>query len=161
MNPPHESCTAIDGEIFCYAMLANKNEGMIYSDLMGKFPLQSFDGHLYLFICYIYSASYIIMRPMWNRKDKTIVKTLKYVYNFLKTWKYSPKIHVLDNECSKAVRAYITGEDTKIQLVEPHNHRVNASETAIKSVKYHMIVGLQTVDPDFLLQMWSEFVEQF
>ena len=69
-------------------------------------------------------------------------------------------MHVLDNECSKAVKNFICNNDTNIQLVEPYNHRVNAAETAIKSTKYHIIARLQTVDPDCLLQLWSKFVEQ-
>ena len=65
---------------------------------------------------------------------------------------------MLDNECSKAVKNFIRNNDTDIQLVEPHNHRVNAAETTIKSTKYHMIAGLQTVDPDCPLQLWSKFM---
>ncbi len=49
--------------------------------------------------------------------------------------------------CSRAVQAYIEKEDMRIQLVEPHNHRVNAAKTAVKAAKYHIIAGLQTVDP--------------
>ena len=69
----------------------------------------------------------------------------------MKTHKHAPKLNVLDNECSKAVKTFIRNNNTNIQLVEPHNHRVNAAETAIKSTKYHIIAGLQTVDPDCLL----------
>jgi len=32
MNPTEQICTAIDDEIFCYAVLADENEGTIYSD---------------------------------------------------------------------------------------------------------------------------------
>ena len=39
MNPPQEAFTAIDDEMFCFAMLADKNEGTVYSDLAGKFPV--------------------------------------------------------------------------------------------------------------------------
>ena len=55
---------------------------------------------------------------------------------------------------------FIETNNTKIQLVKPHNHRVNAAETAIKSTKYHVITGLQTVDLDFSLQIWAKFIEQ-
>ena len=46
-----------------------------------------------------------------------------------------------------------------IQLVEPHNHQVNAAEAAMKAAKYHIIAGLQTVDPDCPLQLWSKFTK--
>jgi hypothetical protein len=160
MHPVQEACAGIDDEIFCYAMLADKNEGTVYSDLTGKFPVQSFDGHLYLFVCYVYSANAIIMRPMQNRSDECMVKTFKDVYDFLTMHKHKPKLHVLDNECSRAVQKYIKSQSTDIQLVEPHNHRVNAAEPAIKSAKYHIIAGLQTVDPNCPLQLWHRFIEQ-
>ena len=69
-------------------------------------------------------------------------------------------MHVLDNKCSKAVQSFVEKEDTNIQLVEPRNHRVNAAETAIKAAKYHIIAGLQTVDPDCPLQLWIKFTRQ-
>ena len=97
---------------------------------------------------------------MRNRTDKFMIDTFKDVYSFLKTCKYEPKLHMLDNECSKAVKNFICNNDTNIQLVEPHNHKVNAAETAIKSTKYHIIAGLQIVDQHCLLQLWSKFVEQ-
>ena len=131
---------------------------MIYSNLIGKFLVQSFDGHLYLFVYYISSTNYIIMRPISDRTYKTVFDTFKEVNVFFKACKYSPKLHVLANECSKAIHAYITGEETKIQLVKSHNNCIYAAKTAIKSVKYHMIAGLQTVDPECPLKLLSEFI---
>ena len=64
MNPTQEACTLVNDNMFCYAMLADKNEGTVYSNLTGKFPVQSFEGHLYVFVCYVYSAKAIVMRPM-------------------------------------------------------------------------------------------------
>ena len=37
---------------------------------------------------------------------------------------------------------------------------MNEVETAIKAAKYHIIAGLQTVDPDCPLQLWSKFTRQ-
>ena len=54
---------------------------------------------------------------------------------------------------------FIETNNTKMQLVKPHNHRVNAAETAIKSTKYHVITDLQTVDSDCPLQLWANFIE--
>ena len=85
---------------------------------------------------------------MRSQTDECMIDTFKDIYQFLKTCKHEPKLYVLDNECSKAVKNFIRNNDTDIQLVEPHNHTVNAAETVIKSTKYHMIAGLQTVDPD-------------
>ena len=40
MNPPQEACPAIEDKMFCFAMLADRNEGTVYSNLAGKFPVQ-------------------------------------------------------------------------------------------------------------------------
>ena len=48
---------------------------------------------------------------------------------------------------------FVEKEDTSIQLVGPKNYRANAAETAIKLSKYYIIAGLQTVDPDYPLQL--------
>ena len=146
MNPPQEACTAIEDEMFCFAMLADRNKGTVYSNLAGKFPVQSYEGHLYLFVCYVYSKNAIIMQAMRSRNDESMVETFKSVYKFLQKHNCSPKLHVLNNECSKAVQNFVQNENTSIQLVKPRNHRVNAAETAIKAAKYHIIAGLQTVD---------------
>ena len=82
----------------------------------------------YLFVAYIYKCNYIIVRTMKSRKDKEMVRTFQDIYSEVKAKGHKPALHVLDNECSKAVRQYITSEDTNIQLVEPHNHRVNAAK---------------------------------
>ena len=47
-----------------------------------------------------------------------------------------------------------------MQLVEPHNHRVNAAETAVKAATYHLIAALATVYPSFPLHLWDRFLPQ-
>ena len=44
MNPPEQACTAVDNEMFCFAVLADEIEGTISSDQMGQFPTRSFSG---------------------------------------------------------------------------------------------------------------------
>ena len=86
------------------------------------------------------------MQAMRSRNDESMVETFKSGYDFLQKYDCSPKLHVLDNERSKAIQNFVLNKDTCIQLVEPLNRRVNAAETAIKAAKYHIIAGLQTVD---------------
>ena len=42
--PEEEVCLAEEDEIYCYAILGDNNENTIYSDLTGRFPVESFDG---------------------------------------------------------------------------------------------------------------------
>ena len=158
MNPTEHICTAVDDGMFCFAALADQNEHTIYSDLVGRFPVKLYSGMNYIFIAYIYTINAIIIRPMKSRSNEHMVKTFQDIYTYLQTKKLSPKLHVLDNECSKVVKTYINSQQVKIQLVEPHNHRVNAAETAVKAAKYHLISALATVDPDCPLQLWDRFL---
>ena len=89
-----------------------------------------------------------------------MIECFKDVYSYLETRGCKPKLHVLDNECSRAIKKQIKSEGTKIQLVEPHNHRVNAAEPAVKTAKYHFIASLATVSPDCPLQIWCQFLPQ-
>ena len=101
-----------------------------------------------------------VARTMKSRKDTDMVSTLKEVYKELKTKGHQPKLHKLDNKCYKAVKNYIISEQTNIQLVEPHNHRVNAGEPAVKILKYHALAAFATLDPDCPIQVWDQFTEQ-
>ena len=47
-----------------------------------------------------------------------------------------------------------------MQIVEPHNHRVNAAELAIQTFKAAFISDLATTDSDFPLQLWDRLTPQ-
>ena len=41
---------------------------------------------------------------------------------------YKPKVNVMDNQATKYIKKFFTEKGCQLQLVEPHNHRVNAAE---------------------------------
>ena len=47
-----------------------------------------------------------------------------------------------------------------MQLVEPHNHRVNAAERAIQTFKNHTKAGLCICDKEFLPMLWDKIINQ-
>ena len=49
MNPAQEVCSAINNEVFCFAALVDATKGTIYSNLTGRFPIQSYAGMQYIF----------------------------------------------------------------------------------------------------------------
>ena len=55
-----------------------------------------------------------------------MVTFFKEIYEYLKKRNCKPKLHVMDNKCSKAVQTFIKEQEVPIQLVKPGNHRVNA-----------------------------------
>ena len=69
MDPTEKVCSALEVQMLCYAMLADKNENTIYSDLPGQFPVQSYAGNNCIFVAYIYKINSILMRPMKSRSD--------------------------------------------------------------------------------------------
>ena len=97
---------------------------------------------------------------MKNREKGSVIEAFKSIYNYLFERNFKPKLHVMDNEISKDIEQYITDQKTKIQFVEPHQHRVNAAERAIQTYKNHLVSGLCTVDPLFPLQLWDELLPQ-
>ena len=111
----------------------------------------------YIFIAYIYDENVTLMLPMKNRIDACMVSVFKDIYDHLKERKCKPKLHVMDNECSKAVQAFIKEQEVPIQLVKPVNHRVNAAEMGVKIGKYHLISSLATVAKSSPLQLWCQY----
>ena len=72
---------------------------------------------------------------MKGRTYKDMVAVFLDIYDYLRERNLTPALHVMDNECSKAIKNFIKKENVDIQLVEPHNRRVNAAELAVKAVK--------------------------
>ena len=68
--------------------------------------------------------------------DATMIDTFKDIYEYLKVRNLAPKLYILDNEFSKAVQKYVKYEKVEIQLVEPHNHWVNAAEPTVKTINF-------------------------
>jgi hypothetical protein len=97
---------------------------------------------------------------MPSRTDASMVTAFTEVITTPKTGGYHPALNVMDNECSATVKKYIRSEKINIQLVLPHNHRVNAAERAVTTFKEHFIAALATVDMHCPLQLWVKFLPQ-
>ena len=55
----------------------------------------------------------------------------------------------MDNEVPEDLNKYFEDSDIKFQLVPPHMHRINATETAVRTFNNHFIAALCTVEPLF------------
>ena len=133
MNPPQLICNTMAPNVFCYAALADTVTGTIYTDLPGRFPVQSVRNMQYIFVCYVYEANSILVKPMKSRTDESYVEAYKEMYEELEANGFKPTLNVTDNECSKAVQNYITSQNVNYQLVEPDSHQANAAERAIQT----------------------------
>ena len=79
MNPSQEAYSMQEDEMFSFAVLAEQNEGTIYCDLTGRFPVQSYMGMHYIFVAYIYSKNALLLRAMLNRTDASMIKVFKEI----------------------------------------------------------------------------------
>ena len=66
----------------------------------------------------------------------------------------------MDNQATKYVKKFLSEKGCQLQLVEPHNHLVNAAEQAIQTFKDAFIAVLATTNMDFPLQLWDKFAPQ-
>ena len=103
MNPTQGACAAQDRNLVCYAALVYAKSGVIYTDLPGRIPVASIRNMQYIFVCYAYELNAILVRPMKNRENESMVAAYKDIYEYLTSKNFKPKLNVTDNECSKAV----------------------------------------------------------
>jgi hypothetical protein len=66
----------------------------------------------------------------------------------------------MDNQATKHIKAFLMEQQCKLQLIEPHNHRMNAAERVIQTFKDVFIAALATTNSKFLLQLWDKNTRQ-
>ena len=140
----------------CY----NEPTGKLYTDLTGRFPVQSSRGHKYILVAYNFDSNSIHVKPLKSRHDHDTIKAYEEIYTMLTSRGLKPQLHWLDNEASTALKNYITKQQTQYQLTPPHIHRRNAAERAIRTFKNHFISGLCSVDRNFPLHLWCRLLDQ-
>jgi hypothetical protein len=146
--------------IFCYGAFADKHSGIVYHDLTGSFPFMSFDGSVCFFVLFHYESNAILATPIAGLDDMSIFKAYQAYFVQLEQKGFKPKLNVMDNQATKHIKKFLTENDCRLQIVEPHNHRVNAAERAIQTFKAAFIAALATTDSDFPLQLWDRLTPQ-
>ena len=146
--------------VFCFGTFADKVSGVVYNDLTGNFPFMSIDGSVCFFVLYHYETNAILVKPIANVDDRSIFAAYKEVFETLEAKGYKPKMIVMDNQATKYIKKFLTEKECDLQLVEPHNHRVNTAERAIQTFKDAFIAALATTDQDFSLQLWDRMAPQ-
>eukprot|EP00978_Attheya_sp_CCMP212_P040823 scaffold226719_cov36-Attheya_sp.AAC.1 len=158
INPP--TATEKSNHLFIALGVIDPKEGTICADLTGNFPITALDGTRAVFIMYDWTTNAILATPIKDAKTETIVDSFKKNIEYLTKRGFKPVFNIIDNVATRAVKAYLETEDIQMQLVEPHNHRVNAAERAIQTFKNHTIAGLSIVDEDFPSILWSQLLQQ-
>jgi hypothetical protein len=141
-----------------YAVVVD--QGQLYTDLTGKFPVRSTKGNSYVMVCYVYDCNYVKVIPVKYRSASEWVKAYDTIHQELTVKGFNPKLQTLDNEASAALKNFFTANDVDYQLVPPRCHRRNAAERAIRTFKEHFVAGLSSVDPAFPLHVWYRLLPQ-
>jgi hypothetical protein len=141
-----------------YAVVVD--QGQLYIDLTGKFPVRSSKGNSYVMVCYIYDCNYIKVILMKSRSASEWVKAYDSIHQELTVKGFKPKLQTFDNEASTTLKNFFTANDITYQLVPPHCHRHNAAERAIRTFKEHFVAGLSSVDPSFPMHLWDRLLPQ-
>ena len=112
--------------VFCFGAFADNREGVVYNDLAGAFPFISPDGNVCFFAMYHYKANVILVTPVVDLDNNSIFNAYKMQFNNLASKGFKPTINIMDNQATKHIQAFLTEKECTLQLVEPHNHQVNA-----------------------------------
>ncbi len=144
--------------MFCYGAFADRHSGVIYNNLTGYFPFVSFNGSVCILVVYHYEANTIFATPIAGLDNHSIFNGYKKNFDELAAKGCKPKLNDMVNQATKQINTFLTAEECKLQLVEPHNHHVNAAERVIQAFKDAFISALATTDKDFPLQHdWNRY----
>jgi hypothetical protein len=146
--------------IFCFGVFTNKNSGIVYHDLTGLFPFMSFNGSICFFVLYHYESNAILATPIAGLDYVSIFNAYKKYFKDLNAKGFKPKLNVIDNQATRHIKKNLTENNCKLQIVEPHNHRVNTTKQAIRTFKGAFIAALATTNSDFPLQLWDQLTPQ-
>jgi hypothetical protein len=136
------------------------DQGQLYTDLTGKFPVRSIKGNWYVMVCYVYDLNYVKVVPMKSRSASEWIKDYDHINQELTSKGFKPKLQTYDNEASAALKRFFTTNDVEYQLFPPHCHMRNAAERSIRTFKEHFFAGLASVDPYFPLYFWDRLLPQ-
>eukprot|EP00956_Cyclotella_meneghiniana_P023402 scaffold45578_cov41-Cyclotella_meneghiniana.AAC.1 len=156
VNPPASPTTPVK-ELHIWDEPISK----LFTDDMGRFPVQSRSGNQYLMLAYHCDTNAILIEPFQTRHDRHRIPAYNRLMERLKARGHTVDHQVLDNEASADYRRAIT-EDWKCtyQLVPPDVHRRNIAERAIQTFKAHflsILAGISSLFPNYL---WDKLIPQ-
>ncbi len=147
-------------KIFCFGAFANKNSGIVFHNLTGLFPFVSFDGSVCFFVLYHYELNAILITPILGLDDISMFNAYKTQFDELIAKGFKPKLNIMYNQATRHIKKYLTENNCKLQVIEPHNHCMNTTKQAIQMFKAAFIAALATTDSNFLLQLWDRLTPQ-
>ena len=128
-----------------------KTQDTNYTDLMGKFPVESFMRNNY--VMFSFYRGYVHTEAMKDRSSASLVAAYAATFAYYRRSNQTPRYQRLDNETSAAVDTYLRDiAKVVIEFVPPNNKRTNTAERIIRTWRNHFISGLHSLDSRFPLQ---------
>ena len=129
--------------------------GMISSDLPGRFPITSARGNSYILVMYCYTNNAILATAIQTRLAVDIKKGYDVLYKKLLLSGIIPVLQRMDNETSKDLIKTINEKNLSYQIASPGDHRLLPVERAIQTFKNHFISILYGADRTFPANQWD------
>ena len=107
-----------------------------------------------------YDSNIILFRSVKNRSDAEGVRVNREFYQCLEDHNFKPRLSIIDDEVPGEVKRFITQAKSSYQLVEPNNHRVNATMRATCTFKNNFVAGLSSINSEFPSCLWEEPLPQ-
>jgi hypothetical protein len=107
--------------VFCFAALADKNKGTLYTDATGALPVRSVDGNQYYYVAYDYDTNYVHAVPVEDLTDATIINTFDEIFSDMELKGHKPHHNITDNQAVAPLKRYLAG---KIVSVNSLNHPI-------------------------------------
>jgi hypothetical protein len=107
-----------------------------------------------------YKTNAILITSIAGLDSECIIEAYKTNFEYLVSKGFKPNVNMMDNQATKAIKAYLTPQQVTLQLVEPHNHRVNATEQSTQTFKNQFIGALGATESKFPIQLWDKLAPQ-
>ena len=91
--------------------------GKTLTDQTGAFPVTSSRGSKYLMVLADHDSNAILVAPLKSRAERELLCATEELYKHLTDWGLKPQIHMLDNECSQALKHFIRGAHSRHQIL--------------------------------------------
>ena len=140
----------------CFAAVFEPAAGQIHTDQTGRFVIASNTGNNYILVLYDYDSNSVLVEPMLNRTSACILAAFTVLHTRLVAAGLRPQLQRLDNECSAALKTFLTKEAIDYQLVPPDY----IDATLPSTFKNHFIAKLCSVDKNFPLHLWDKLLAQ-
>jgi hypothetical protein len=134
--------------------------GRLYLDSTGSLPTVSARGADSILVLTDAASGFIHLEPVAGRKAGSLTKAFRAGVTWFKDNGIDLAFLRLDNEVSNEMRQAAKGYQLELEVCPPGNHRANAAERHIRTVKDHLVSVLAATDESFPPNAWDLLLQQ-